>query len=207
MQIKLCGFTDKESIQTAIAQKCDFIGFVFCEESSRFITPEKSAEISAQIPNSIKKVAVVVDADFNFLEEIHQKLSPDFFQFHGLESPNFLKEFRKKFPQVKIIKAFRINEEDDLEQVENYENYVDYFLFDGSKAGSGKKFNWQILKNYHGKKDWFLAGGLNVENIEEALKVTGANMIDISSGIEKIRGQKSSQLIKEFMQKIKTLCL
>ena len=78
MQIKLCGFTDKESIQTAIAQKCDFIGFVFCKESSRFITPEKAAEISAQIPNSIKKVAVVVDADFNFLEEIHQKIT------HGL---------------------------------------------------------------------------------------------------------------------------
>jgi len=207
MQIKLCGFTDKESIQTAIAQKCDFIGFVFCEESSRFITPEKAAEISAQIPNSIKKVAVVVDADFNFLEEIDQKLSPDFFQFHGLENPDFLKEFRDKFPQAKIIKAFRINEEDDLDQVENYENYVDYFLFDGPKAGSGKKFNWQILKNYHGKKDWFLAGGLNIENIEEALKVTGAKMIDISSGIEKIRGQKSSPLIKEFMQKIKTLCL
>lgn len=207
MQIKLCGFTDQESIQTAIAQKCDFLGFVFCEKSPRFITPENAAEISAQIPKTIKKVAVIVDADFNFLEEVDQKLSPDFFQFHGLESLNFLKEVRKKFPQIKIIKALRINEEDDLDQVENYENCVDYFLFDGPKAGSGKKFNWEILKNYHGKKDWFLAGGLNIENIEEALKITGAKMIDISSGIEKIRGQKSSQLIEEFMKKIKTLCL
>ncbi|MES2961635.1 MAG: phosphoribosylanthranilate isomerase [Pseudomonadota bacterium] len=206
MQIKLCGFTEQESIQTAIAQKCDFLGFVFCAESPRFITPEKAAEISTQIPNSIKKVAVVVDADFNFLEEIHQKLDPDFLQFHGSENPNFLKEIRKKFPQIKIIKAFRITEEADLAQIKNYENDVDYFLFDGPKAGSGKKFNWEILKNYHGKKDWFLAGGLNIENIEEALKITGAKMIDISSGIEKIRGQKSPQLIEQFMKKIKTLC-
>lgn len=202
MKVKLCGFTEIASLQTAIAQKCDFIGFIFYEKSPRYITLENAVEIAKNIPKNIARVAVVVDVDFEVLAEIAQKFAPDYFQFHGKESSDFLKKSRQKFPQIKIIKAFPIEGEGDLAQVKNFEDCADFFLFDGKNAGSGKKFDWQILKNFHSKKDWFLSGGLNVQNIEEALKATAANMVDISSGIEKIRGQKSPELIEEFMKKI-----
>lgn len=202
MKVKLCGFTDKKSVAAAIAQKCDFLGFVFCKKSPRFIVPENAAIISVQVPSSIAKVAVVVDPDFEFLEKISQKFAPDFFQFHGKETLEFLQKSREKFPKIKIIKAFQITEAKDLQQVKNFENCADLFLFDGKNAGSGEKFDWKILQNFSCEKDWFLSGGLNVENIDEALKITGAKLIDISSGIEKIRGEKSVELIAELMQKI-----
>ena len=209
MKIKLCGFTEKESLRVAIEAKCDFIGFVFYKKSPRYITLESASILAAKIPATIAKVAVVVDPDFEFLAKISQKFSPDFFQFHGSENVNFLREVRKKFPQIKIIKAFKLNEAQDLEHLKNFEDVADFFLFDGAKPGSGKSFKWEILKNFSSKKangrDWFLSGGLNSDNLDEALKITGAKMVDISSGIEKSRGQKSPELIQELMTKVRNV--
>ncbi len=207
MKIKLCGFTTKESVANAVAQKCDFLGFVFYEKSLRYITPENAAAISANIPANIARVGVVVDPTFELLQEISEKFSPDFFQFHGAETSEFLQKVSKNFPQTKIIKAFRVSTKQDLAQVKSFETVADFFLFDtkvaGEFGGSGKVFDWKILQNFHSKKDWFLSGGLNSANIEEALQITAAKMVDISSGIEKIRGKKSPELIVELMKKIK----
>jgi phosphoribosylanthranilate isomerase len=205
MKVKLCGFTDEKSVAAAIAQKCDFLGFVFYNKSPRFILPENAKIISAQVSPSIAKVAVMVDPDFEFLEKVSQKFAPDFFQFHGKETPEFLQKTREKFPKIKIIKAFQISEAKDLQQVKNFENCADLFLFDGKNAGSGEKFDWKILQNFVCEKDWFLSGGLNISNIDEALRITGAKLIDISSGIEKIRGEKSAELIAELMEKCRQL--
>ncbi len=205
MKVKLCGFKTKASLESAVAQKCNFLGFIFYHKSPRFITPQKAKEISSVVPSSIARVAVVFDADFKYLEEIAADFAPDFFQFHGSETCEFFKKVREKFPKIKIIKAFKIESASDLMQVKDFENYADLFLFDGKVAGSGEAFDWKILQNFHCTKDWFLSGGLNVKNIEEALKITGASMIDISSGIEKTRGEKSPELIEEFMEKVKDL--
>lgn len=206
MLTKLCGFTDEKSVKIAIAEKCNFLGFVFYDKSPRFITPENAAIISKKVPPSIERVAVMVNPNQSLLQKISEKFAPDFFQFHGDETVEFLRKVREKFPRIKIIKAFRIASEKDLELVKNFENAADLFLFDAKIAdkfgGSGKKFDWQILQNFRSKKDWFLSGGLNIENIEEALEITGAKLIDISSGIEKIRGKKSPELIKKFMRKV-----
>jgi phosphoribosylanthranilate isomerase len=205
MKIKLCGFREKKSLQAAIAQNCDFIGFVFCEKSPRFISPNDAQKIASLVPKNITKVAVVVNVSFDFLEEIAQKLHPEFFQFHGNESLEFLQEVKLKFPQVKIIKAFKISAKSDLEAVARFENVADLFLFDGKSAGSGEKFDWSILKGFSSKKNWLLAGGLDVNNIAEAVRETGAKMIDISSGIEEVRGEKSVKLITEFLGKVNSL--
>jgi phosphoribosylanthranilate isomerase len=203
VKIKLCGFSEIETVKTAIAQKCDFLGFVFYEKSPRHISLQKAVEISPHIPAQIFKVAVVVDANFDFLQEIAQKFAPDFFQFHGNESPEFLALARQNFPKIKIIKALKISNQSDLSQVKIFEDYVDYLLFDNKNAGSGEKFDWKILQNFSSKKDWFLSGGINLKNIDQALQIKGVKLIDISSGIEEIRGKKSARLIAEFMQKIK----
>lgn len=203
MKVKLCGFKEENSLKAAIAAKCDFIGFIFYEKSPRFVTIENAAKLAKLVPQSISKVAIVVDTKIEFLEEIAQKFSPQFFQFHGKESVEFLQKVKEKFPQIKIIKAFAINEIKDLQQIENFKQVADLFLFDGKNAGSGQKFDWEILHNFSCKKDWFLSGGLNINNIDSALEITGAKMIDISSGLEEIRGKKSVKLIADFMAKIR----
>lgn len=203
MKVKLCGFSSSETVEIAIAENCDFLGFIFVDKSPRFVTPKKAAEISRNVPVTIDRVAVVVDADFNYIAEIVKEFSPNYFQFHGTENISYLKKFREKFPDIKIIKAFSIQDSSDLKSVEEFLDYADLFLFDGKNPGSGKKFDWKILQNFSGKKNWFLSGGLNIDNIDEALKITGATMIDLSSGIEEVRGIKSPALIKEFMKKIR----
>ncbi len=203
MKVKLCGFTKEDSLLAAVRAECDFIGFVFYEKSPRYINVDDAAFLAKKIPTKIAKVAVLVDPEFDFLTEISAKIFPDFFQFHGQENIDFLSEVKQKFPQIKIIKAFKINDSKDLIQAKKFENLVDLFLFDGANPGSGKSFDWKILKNFSSKKDWFLSGGLNYKNIDSALEISGAEMIDISSGIEEIRGEKSPKLIHELMAKIR----
>ena len=208
MKVKLCGFSDENSVKSAILQGCDFLGFIFFDKSPRLISVKKAAEISAQIPSNISKVAVVVDANFEFLTEIATDFRPDFFQFHGAENTDFLQKCRQKFPQIKIIKAIKIGEKKDLEKAKEFENFCDFLLFDskviGEEGGSGKKFDWKIMQNFTSKNPWFLSGGLNIENIKEALEISGATMIDISSGIEEIRGKKSPKLIAELMNYLRS---
>ena len=200
MKIKLCGFKNSSSIAAAILGGCDFLGFIFVKNSPRFIEISQAAKISQDIPPSIAKVAVVVDANFEFLEEIANKFQPDFFQFHGNETPQFIQETKNKFPKIKIIKAFRIGSKADLSQVKDFEDLCDFFLFDGQNPGSGKKFDWNILKDFKSKKDYLLSGGINIRNIQEAINATGAKMVDISSGIEEVKGEKSLKIITELMQ-------
>jgi phosphoribosylanthranilate isomerase len=156
MKIKLCGFTKKESLQVAIAEKCDFLGFVFCEKSPRYITPQDASSLASLVPSTIKKVAVIVDAPFSLLEEIVTNIEPNFFQFHGTENIAYLEKVRKTFPNVGIIKTFKIKSVEDLDAVKDFENYVDFFLFDSSSGGSGKQFDWKILQNFSSKKIGFL---------------------------------------------------
>ena len=203
MRIKLCGFSEEESLQVAVGEGCDFLGFIFAKNSPRFVTPKQAAAIAKHVPINIAKVAVVVDADFDFISEIITELSPDFFQFHGAETFEFLKNFQKEFPKIKIIKAISIQDSLDLNKVKEFEEIADYILFDAKNPGSGKAFDWKILENFSSKKNWILSGGLNINNIDEALKITKAKLIDISSGIEEIRGKKSPRLIKELMKKIR----
>lgn len=207
MKVKLCGFTQKNSLEVALKNGADFIGFVFCPDSARYIDPNKVSELANIIPKTVFKVAVLANNDLENISQIYQNLTPNYFQFHGSETVEFILEVKKKFPQVKIIKAFRIANSQDLEQVKNFEEIADLFLFDSKKSsalgGSGEAFDWKILNNLKSKKDWFLSGGLNINNISEALQISGAKMIDISSGIEKIRGEKSPELIEQLMTKIK----
>lgn len=203
MKVKLCGLTESKSLLVAIENNVNFIGFVFYEKSPRNISCEKSAELAKLIPSHIQKVAVVVNPSLELLHNITSTLQPQYFQLHGSENKERILEIKKVFPCIKIIKAFSISGKSDLEQSLDFTDLIDIFLFDNAAGGSGKSFDFAILQNFSCTKDWFLSGGLNVHNIEEALKITGAKMIDLSSGIEKERGIKSPELIQEFMHKIK----
>ncbi len=206
MKIKLCGFTEEQSLLCAIENQCDFIGLVFVENSARNVDLETANRLGKLIPMKVAKVAVVVNQDLSRLEAIYQSFQPDIWQFHGDEPASFLIEIKEKFPQTKIIKAFKFNENLRISEIKSYESIADFYLFDGQLPGSGVNFDWQNFSALLPKliaassKPWFLSGGINSENFSSAVKITGAKMIDISSGIEEIRGVKSVRLISEFMK-------
>ena len=207
MKIKLCGFTELKTIKTAIDHGCDFLGIVFVKNSIRYVNPEESQKLSSIIPNNIHKVAVVANETLENLQIINQNFQPNFFQLHGEENVEYVKNLRKKFPNILIIKAISISEKNDLNKIKNFENYVDYFLLDNKNPGSGKAFNWEFLKDFKPAKPYFLSGGINLLNLDEAIKIANPEFIDVSSGIEEIRGFKSSKLIIEILQKIKSINL
>ena len=207
MKIKLCGFTELKTIKTAIDYGCDFLGIVFVKNSIRYVNPEESKKLSSIIPNNIHKVAVIANETFENLQIINQNFQPNFFQLHGEENVEYVENLRKKFPNILIIKAISISEKNDLNKIKNFENYVDYFLLDNKNPGSGKAFKWEYLKDFKPAKPYFLSGGINLLNLDEAIKIANPEFIDVSSGIEEIRGFKSSKLIIEILQKIKSINL
>ena len=207
MKIKLCGFTELKTIKTAIDHGCDFLGIVFVKNSIRYVSPEESKKLSSIIPNNIHKVAVVANEPLENLQIINQNFQPNFFQLHGEEDVEYIQNLRKKLPNIAIIKAISVSEKNDLNKIKNFENYVDYFLLDNKNPGSGKAFKWEFLKDFKPIKPYFLSGGINLANLDEAIKIANPEFIDVSSGIEEIRGFKSSKLIIEILQKIKSINL
>ena len=205
MKIKLCGFTELKTIKTAIDYGCDFLGIVFVKSSIRYVSPEESKKLSSIIPNNIHKVAVIANETLENLQIINQNFQPNFFQLHGEEDVEYIQNLRKKFPNIAIIKAISVSEKNDLDKIMNFENYVDYFLLDNKNPGSGKTFKWEFLKDFKPTKPYFLSGGINLLNLDEAIKIANPEFIDISSGIEEIRGFKSSKLIIEILQKLNLL--
>jgi len=207
MKIKLCGFREEETLHAAIESKCDFIGFIFFDKSSRNISISKATELFQLVPQSISKVAVVVNPEIDFLNQIATKLRPEYIQFHGDESAEFISSFKAKHPNVKTIKVFRVESKRDLDNIKDFESVADLFLFDskvkGEMGGSGKKFDWKILKDLKTSKECILSGGLNISNLDSAIAESGAKIVDISSGIEEQKGIKSSQKVKELMDHLR----
>lgn len=202
IKVKLCGFTTKETVDEAVSLGVSFLGFVFYSPSPRNISPQKAREISIDIPKSTKKVAVVVGISYEVLDKIIKNLQPDFIQIHGRVTPKEISLIKKKY-NIPIIKAFSIESLKDLIDIELYQEVVDLFLFDTKSnnfGGSGISFDWRLVKGLDIKREWFLSGGLSASNLERAIEIAGAKMVDLSSGIEEVKGVKSSRLIKELME-------
>ena len=209
IEIKVCGINDEISMQTAINCKVDYIGLVFYQPSPRNISIKQSRKL-LQLRNNISKiVALTVNPDDNFLFEIQKSVKPDYIQLHGNENPNRCMDIKKKL-NIPIIKGVNINNKLNLRQLfKTFEDICDILLIDAPyedlPGGNGKKFDWDILKDFKSKKKWMLAGGLNIQNIEKAIEITKAPAIDISSGLEVVKGVKDPKLIENFIIKCKEL--
>ena len=209
VEVKICGITDKESAKVALEAGASYIGFIFFSRSPRNITPALASEIANSV-SSIKKVAVIVDASNEEIENILKDFSPNYLQLHGSESPKRVKEIKEKF-SLPVIKAFSVSSGDDIAASGRYEGIADMFLFDAKApdnmvdalpGGNGVSFNWALLKSKNFDTDWMLSGGLNASNIKEAIDISGAKIIDASSSLEILPGKKSPELIKEFLKAI-----
>jgi phosphoribosylanthranilate isomerase len=194
--IKICGMNNAEMIKTAISNKVDYLGFVFYEKSPRNLTVDEAKVLTNLVPTNIKKVAVLVDPDDNFLEQIKKLF--DFFQLHGSETNQRIKAVKSKFNN-KIIKAVKIKTKEDLEQINKFKD-ADDLLIDTPAMERSETFDFNLLKGVD-ISSYFLAGGINIKNVDQALK--HSRKLDLSSGLEIKPGMKDAKKIIEFMNKVK----
>ena len=196
--IKICGLKDYDAIQTAVDTGAKYLGFV-CNypKSPRSLSPYKLAEITKNISNlDAYKVAVVVDPDDTLIHII--KDSVDFLQLHGSETNERVLDIKKKF-NLNVIKAIKVKTEDDLKQIDTYTN-ADDLLLDTPAMEQSELFNFNLL-DYRNINSYFLAGGINIDNVAQALQFT--SKLDISSGLESEPGVKDLEKIKDFMKEVK----
>ncbi len=200
-KLKVCGMKYSDNIRQLVEIKPDFIGFIFYKKSKRFVD---NLDIkSLKIPKSIKIVGVFVNST---IEEVLEKVKLyklDYVQLHGDESAKFC--LKLKHAGIKITKAFQIDEDFNFAILTDYESVCDYFLFDTKTklyGGSGKKFNWQVLKKYNNKKPFFLSGGIDIPDVDEIRKLKHLNIysIDVNSKFENSPGLKDIDKIERFMK-------
>ena len=207
LQIKICGITTEDYLIKLINHNVTWAGFVFYEKSVRNVKLDQSNLFKIS-KNKIGRVALFVNPKDNFLENVIKIMKPDLIQLHGSENTERCSDVKRKFG-IPVMKALHIEDQSSFEAVLKYENFVDRLLFDAKLTNDkleGKKtgtLNWNLMKNYKGNKEWMLAGGLNHNNIIDAIKLSGAKSVDISSGVENKPGIKSSLLLNKLIDKIK----
>ena len=195
VKIKICGLKRLEDIEIVNKYKPDFIGFVFAD-SKRKVTPNLARQMKQNLDDSIQSVGVFVDAAIDEILEIHEQGIIDMAQLHGSESEDYIDELKKKSNcQLKIINAIEMDDEKDLLEYDN--SIADYLLLDSGK-GSGKTFDWRLIRQDL-KKEFFLAGGLNYQNISQAINEFDPYAIDLSSSVE-TNGYKDELKIKKVME-------
>ena len=199
IELKICGINSTNIIQTIIQNGgCQYLGFVFYPPSPRNLTIEKSAKLTSIVPSYIKKVAVLVKPESSFVKKIINQF--DYLQIYET-SPSKVKELKLIFNK-KIIQAIKVKKEEDINLYKQYVGIADEFLFDSSAMEKSSVFNWNYLKNIE-IREWFLAGGIDINNLEKASKIS--KKIDISSSLEDNPGKKSSKKISDFLMKIRSL--
>tara|TARA_B100001287_G_C22577522_1_gene479378 strand:+ start:283 stop:924 length:642 start_codon:yes stop_codon:yes gene_type:complete len=208
-EIKVCGINDEISMKTALKCNVDYVGLVFYQNSPRNISINLSRKLLKSRNKTTKIVALTVDPNDDFLNEIKNNINPDYIQLHGKESSGRCINIKNQF-NIPLIKGINVkNKIDLLKTSKEFEDVCDILLLDAPSealpGGNGKKFDWDILKDFKSKKKWMLAGGLNIKNIENAINITKAPAIDVSSGLEVRKGIKDSKLIEDFVIKCKSL--
>ena len=198
-KVKICGMTEKETIQTAIEHKVDYLGFVFYAKSPRNLTPDQARELTKNIPPHVKRIAVLVNTKDEFIEQIKDYF--DCFQLHGHEDVKRIRELKQKFNK-EIIKAIRVTDEASAMTYTQFEDEVDMLIFDSPAMEKTAKFDWNILTKLKIKKPYLVAGSISIDNVDEVLKYNPYG-IDVSAGLESSLGVKSKTKIIEFLDKVK----
>jgi len=197
-KVKICGLTRLQDIENANVLKPDYIGFVFAP-SRRQVTPEQALELRKILHPDIIPVGVFVDEPHSNIFSLVRDGVIEVIQLHGSENEEYIEEL-KSMTNKKIIKAIAVQSKDDIENWT--QSAADYLLLDHKGGGTGQVFDWDLIEDGEVGKPYFLAGGLNSENITEAIKKTEPFAVDVSSGVE-IDGVKDAVKIKEFVRRVK----
>jgi phosphoribosylanthranilate isomerase len=199
--IKICGIASTEALGAAARAGATHIGLVHFDKSPRHVSLEQAAALRAQTPPSLKVVLLLVNAEAALTEEAIQRVRPDVVQFHGSETPEWL-ALVKKHMKVEVWKALGVKDAATLKQSDRYLGVTDRLLFDAPAqalpGGNGTRVDWSVLQGYNHRMPWGLAGGLDPDNVAEAMRVTRAPLIDVSSGVESAPGVKDVDKIAAF---------
>lgn len=211
---KICGLSTLEAARAARDGGAAFLGFIHFAKSPRHLNLPDMAALMRAIraePGAPPLVSVVVDPDDNLVEALRADVKPDLIQLHGKESPERTQAIAAA-TGIPLIKVLGVSETADLRNADKYTPHADYLMFetkppkDASRPGGlGLSFDWTLMRGFDGGKPWFLAGGLTPDNVAEAVKISGASLVDVSSGVESAPGVKDLNRISAFLHAVKSL--
>lgn len=206
IDVKICGINSIEALDAAVLGGAKMLGFVFFAKSPRFITRDEARALLARVPAGVLKVALLVGPDDSFVRSIACDLPFDWVQLHGEESPERVAEI-KLITGLPVMKAVGISGPEDIARAHGFEAVADRILLDAKApkgaalpGGNALSFDWNLIRGETWQKPWMLAGGLNAANVAQAVKISGAKAVDVSSGVEDAPGHKSPDKIREFLQ-------
>ena len=205
IRVKICGLSTQEGLQAVADTGAAFVGFVFFPKSPRNVSIEQARELALATPVGLAKVALVVDADNAFLDAITDAVPLDMLQLHGHESPERVLEIKARYG-LPVMKAVGIADASDVPNIDLYNAVADQILIDAKPpksatlpGGNGLSFDWTLIAKRRWPKPWMLAGGLTPDNVAEAIALTGATQVDVSSGVEAGVGIKDNAKIAAFV--------
>jgi phosphoribosylanthranilate isomerase len=204
--VKICGLTSAQAVSDAVGAGARYLGFVFFPRSPRHLEIPVAAELARAVPMGIAKVALTVDADDALLDTLLAAVPIDMLQLHGHETPARVAEVKARYG-LPVMKAVGVAERADLAVLDSYLPVADQILLDAKPAqgaalpgGNGLAFDWRLIAGRDWPRPWMLAGGLTPENVAEALRLTGARQVDVSSGVESAPGVKDPARVTAFIQ-------
>mgnify|MGYP003650918780 FL=1 len=213
IKTKICGLSTPEAVTAAVNGGACYAGFVFFPPSPRSVAPAQAASLAQRLTPQVEAVGLFVDPDDDLLGRVLEAVPLDLIQLHGAETPGRVADIHQRTGRP-VMKAIKVAKPEDLAQVKDYAAVVDLLLFDAKApksmagalpGGNALSFDWRILAGRQWPKPWMLAGGLTADNIAEAIAISGAKILDISSGVESAPGQKDQQLIRDFLIKVSAL--
>jgi phosphoribosylanthranilate isomerase len=212
LTVKICGLSTEETIAAAVEGGASLVGFVFYPPSPRAVTPERVARLVAGVPPTIAKVGLFVDPDDALLERALSLAGLDMIQLHGTEPPGRVAQIRERFRRP-VMKAIRVGTAEDVGAADRYLDSADRLLFDAQPpkrpgalpGGNGEPFDWSLLADRSWPLPWMLSGGLTIDNVADAVRITRAPAVDVSSGVETSAGIKDVGLIRDFIAAAKRL--
>jgi phosphoribosylanthranilate isomerase len=204
--VKICGLSTRETLDVALDAGADMVGFVFFPPSPRHLSLETARELGKQVARRAARVALTVDADDATLANIVEALQPDLLQLHGKETVARLRDIKQKFG-LPVMKVIAVETASDLAPLPGYAAVADRILFDARApkeatrpGGLGAAFDWHVLESLDLKLPFMVSGGLHAGNVAEAIRVSRAGGVDVSSGVERSPGVKDPELIRRFVR-------
>ena len=203
--VKICGISSVEAAEAAVLAQ--YVGFVFYPPSSRVVSPEQAAALAAHLPDTVIRTGLFVDADDAAIAAVLTRAPLDLLQFHGEESPERVVAAREKF-SLPVMKAIKVGSKSDVDAAQTYFSCADRLLFDARPpatmegtlpGGNALVFDWNLLAERDFPLPWMLSGGLRAENLAQAVRISGALAVDVSSGVESTAGHKNPAFIRVFI--------
>lgn len=208
-RIKICGLSTPETLETALHAGADYVGFVMLSASPRFVAPDAARRLVDQARGQAKTVLLFADTPREAIDRLIRDLEPDLIQLHGRETITDIRDAKSNYG-LPVIRAVGVGSAEDLAGLDAVEDAADHLLLDARPptgadrtGGHGLAFDWSLLAGRTFEKPWFLAGGLNPDNVADAVRATGAPMVDVSSGVETAPGVKDAGRITAFIQAVR----